>query len=80
MHGAAHAELDLAPNEVFENLAGVRQRPRQTIERRDPQRVTAAAPPRAPPAGGDQLGQAKADNVDGEVHVALLYDRISQVA
>jgi hypothetical protein len=43
MHRSADAELDLASGEVLKNLAGIRQRPRQTVKLRDDQRVAAAA-------------------------------------
>lgn len=42
MHRSADAELDLARCEVFEDVAGVGQRPRKPIELCDDQRVAAA--------------------------------------
>jgi hypothetical protein len=51
MDRAADAELDLAPGEVFENLARVRQRPRQAIELGDDKCVAAAT-------RGERLAQA----------------------
>jgi hypothetical protein len=40
---SADAELDLSSGEIFENLAGIGQRARQTIKPRNDQRVAAAA-------------------------------------
>ncbi len=48
MHRPAEAQLDLTAREVLEDLAGVGQRPGETVELGDHERVTAAA-------GGERL-------------------------
>jgi hypothetical protein len=78
MHEPPMLSLTSRPMRVLENLAESGSDRRQTIELRDVQRVHRRNTAASAFARGDQLGQTKADGWKGEIHVALLYDRVEK--